>query len=72
MSGSKTWGDGVAQLVQRRIPDPKDRGSNPGRSTRIIRVFPSQNMCADSLSVCPTPVCIRTHKNDDVSTIKIM
>ena len=26
-------GDGVAQLVERRNRDPKDRGSNPVRST---------------------------------------
>ena len=34
-----------------------------------VEFFPSQKCCADSLSVCPTPVCvgdIRTHKNDHV------
>ena len=25
----REWGDGVAQLVERRTQDPKDRGSNP-------------------------------------------
>ena len=48
-----------------------DEGSNPVRSTRKL-VFLSQKCCADSLSVCPTPVCIRTHKNDHVRTIKIL
>ena len=28
--------------------------------------------CVDSLSVCPTPVCIRTHKNDHIRTLKIL
>ena len=28
--------------------------------------------CADSLSVCPTPVCIRTHITDHVCTLKIL
>ena len=43
------YGDGVAQWVERRTRDPKTRGSNPVRSTRT-------KCCADSLSVCPTPV----------------
>ena len=43
----------------------KDRGSNPVRGTRtFLWVFPSQKCCADSLSVCPAPVC--RHKNDHV------
>ena len=29
------WGGGVAQLVERRTQDPKTRGWNPVRSTRI-------------------------------------
>ena len=30
-----------------------------------VGVSPSDKCCADSLSaVCPTPVCIHTHKND--------
>ena len=45
-------GDGVALLVERCTPDPKTRGSNPVRSTRV---FPSQKCCADSLSVFPKP-----------------
>ena len=39
---------------------------------KYVRVFPSQKRCADSLSVYPTPVCIRTHKNDHVRTLKIL
>ena len=61
--------DGVAHLVERRIWDPKIQkigGSNPAcvRSTRknVVRVFPSQKCCANSLSVCLSPVCTRTHK----------
>ena len=62
-------GDGVAQVVDHRTRDPKIRGSNPSRSTR--KSFPESKCCADSLSVCPTPVCLRTHKNDHVRTLKI-
>ena len=50
--------DGVAQWVERRTWDPKDEGTNPGWSTRKMWVFPSQKCSADSLSVCPTPVCV--------------
>ena len=39
---------------------------------KYVRVFPSQKSCADSLSVCPTPVCTHMHKNDDVRTLKIL
>ena len=35
-------------------------------------IFPSKKCCADSLSVYPTPVCIRTQKNDHVCTLKIL
>ena len=39
-----------------------DPSSNPVRSTRRkIWVLPSQKCCTDSLSVCTTPMCIRTH-----------
>ena len=70
-------GDGVAQLVERQTPDPKTRGSNHVcvRSTRkIVIIFQSQKCCADSLSVCVrvTLVCIRTHTNDHVRTLKIL
>ena len=43
-----------------------------GAQDKFVRVFLSQKYCADSLSVCPTPVCIRTHKNDHVRTLKVM
>ena len=39
-----------------------------GAQEQFVRDFPSQKCRADSLSVCPTPVCI--HKN--VRTLKIM
>ena len=35
-------------------------------------VFLSLKGCADSLSVSPTPVCIRMHTKDHVSTLKIL
>ena len=62
--------NGVAQLVERRTQDPRDEGSNLVRYTR--QVFRSLTCFADSLSVCPTPVCMLTHKNDNVSTLKIL
>ena len=66
------WGDVVAQLVERQTPDRKDEGSNPVRSTRNNCEFFRVKKCADLLSVCPTPVCICTHKNDHVHTLKIL
>ena len=37
---------------------------------KYLWVCPSQKRYADLLSVCPTPVCIRTYKNDYVRTRK--
>ena len=65
------WHSGL--IVRASTRDPKTRGSNPVWSTRQICVsFSESKCCADSLSVCPTPVCIRTHKNDHVRTLKIL
>ena len=61
--------DGVTQVVERLTRDPKTRGSNPAyvSSTRTIcESFFESKCCADSLSVCPPPVCTRTLKNDHV------
>ena len=33
---------------------------------QFVRVVSSQKLCADSLLVCQTPVCTRTHKNNHV------
>ena len=58
--------DGVAQLVVHWTRDPtKDPRFKP-RQDKFVRVFRSQKSCGDSLSVCPIPVCIHTHKNDHV------
>ena len=56
-----TRGDGLAQWQERWIGDPKVEGSNPVMSTVFCQ---SQKGCADSLSVCQTPVCVyaRTRK----------
>ena len=64
--------DGVAQLVERWTWDPKTGGSNPVRSTRKICESFSDSKCWADLSVCPAPVCVRTHKNDDVRTLQIL
>ena len=61
------WGDGVAQWVKRRTRIQKVEGSNPappsGAQENNCESFSESKCCADSLSVCPIPVCIRTHKN---------
>ena len=66
--------DVVSQLVERRPRDPMDsmtRGSNPVRSTiKHCESFSESKCCTDSLSVCPTPVWISTHKN--VRTLRIL
>ena len=58
------------ELVERRTQDSTTSVtpvSNTVRSRMMFfRVFPSQKCCADSLSVFPSPVCIRTHKNDHI------
>ena len=43
-----------------------------GAQEQFVIVYPSQKWCADLLSVCPTPACIRTHKNDHVRTLKTL
>ena len=50
----------------------KVEGLNPIRGTRKTSSFLSQKGCADSLSLCPTPVCICTHTNDHVRTLKTL
>ena len=69
----------VAQYLERRPQDPMDSmtgGSNPVKEqhqNKIVSVFSSQKWCADSCSVCPIPrVCIRTHENNHVRTLKIL
>ena len=61
-------GGGVAQLVERRTQAPKDRGSNPVKSTRrICEFFRVKNVVLTR----PPPVYY-THKNDHVRTLKIL
>ena len=68
---SGTW---WLKLVEHRPQDPMDsrtRGSNPVRSTnKIYESFSESKCCAGSLLVCPTPVCIHTHKH--VCTLRIL
>ena len=70
--GITSRGDGMAQWLECWTWDLKIEGSNPVRSTRKTSFFPSQKGCADSLSVCPTYVCIRTHTENHVRTLKIL
>ena len=59
------WDDWVAQLVERRTPDSMTQGPDPvGNTRKTWGLYPSQKYHADSLPVCPTPVCIRTHNSD--------
>ena len=68
-------GDRVAQWLERRTRDSVTsvtRVRTPlGAQGNFVIFVPSQT-CADSLSVCPTPVCIRTRKDDHVRTLKIL
>ena len=43
-----------------------------GEQGKNWEFFLSQKCCADSPSVCPTPLWIRTHKNGYVCTLKIL
>ena len=66
------WSDRVAQLLERRIKIRSPEVRTPsGAQQKIVRVFMIQKYCADSLPVCLTPVCMRTHKNAHVRTLKI-
>ena len=62
-------GNGVARLVEIQRPEVQTPSE---AQEKFVRVFLSQKCCADSLSVCPTPVCIRTHKNEHIRTLKIL
>ena len=55
-----------------RFYEISDLSSNPSEAQETSVSSSESNMCADSLSVCPTPVCMRMHKNDHVRTLKIM
>ena len=64
----------VAQLVQRRLRDPKDPRfeARPEHKKSFESISESKfSECGLVGSVCPTPMCIRTHKNDHVRTFKI-
>ena len=43
-----------------------------GAQAKFVRVIPTVKCCANSLSVCLTPVCTHTHKNDRVCMLKIL
>ena len=70
-----TKGDGVAQLVEHRLDIQRSEVRTPSGTQykKNCESFSESNFCADSLSsVCPTPVCIRTHNNGHVRTLKIL
>ena len=50
--------------------DPKNRGLNTRPELTKNVFFASQKCCADSLSVCQSPVCIRTHENEHVRLLR--
>ena len=52
------WDDGVAQLVERRTQDLKDRGSNPIRSTITICEFFSDKNVVLTRCRCAQPPCV--------------
>ena len=65
----------MAQLVVRRIRDPKTRGSNPVRSTRnnCESLYRVKHVVLTRCPCVSNPcVYIRTHKNDRVRTLKIL
>ena len=57
-----------------RASDSKSKGprfkSRPEHNKNKSEFFLIQKLCADSLSVCPTPTCIHRHKNDHVRTVR--
>ena len=66
-------GCGVGSVVRALDCSSKGRGFKSRQEHKInVEFSSSQKGCADSLSVCPTPVCMRTHTKDHVRTLKIM
>ena len=64
-------GDGAPQWVERLTSQSKARvGFPPGAREKLNEFFKVKNVVL-TLSVCPTPVCIRTHKNNHVLTLKM-
>ena len=68
---SHTWGDRVAQLVvsDSRLKKKTEVRIPPGAQEKLVSF--SESKYADSLLVCPTPICICTHKNDYVRTLSM-
>ena len=65
------WGDGVSVGLKIQRPEVRIPPASEAQE-KCVRVFLSQKYCADSLSVCPTPVCTSTRKDDHVRTLKIL
>ena len=56
-------GDGLAQWLQRCTGHPKVEGFESRQEHKNnFEFFRVKKGYADSLSVCPNPVCIRTHR----------
>ena len=68
--------DGVARLVQRRglqVERPQVRTpSASGAQENIVSFVLVKNVVLTRCRCAQPPVCIRTHKNDHVRTLKIM
>ena len=64
-------GVGVVQLVERRTREPKDPRFEPNQEHKKM-FFPVKNVVLTRYRCCPTPVCIRTDKNDHVRSLSIM
>ena len=70
---SKWWGGSIGRALNSRSKDPgfkpwprQEQKNNWWEFFRVKKCY------ADSLSECPTPVCIHTHTNRHVHTLKIL
>ena len=65
------WNEGVARLVEHWAQDSMKSVTWVQTSSWVQETFVSFSK-SDSLSVCPTPMCIHIHKNDHIRMLNIL
>ena len=67
-----SWGDGVAQLVERQTQDPKVRTPSSGEQETIVSFSKCQNVVLTRCQFAQPPMCIHMHKKDHVRMLQIL
>ena len=66
--GGRVFGFEIQRSKRSEVRSPPASGAQE----QVVEFFTVKNAVLNSLSMCPTLVCIRTHKNDQVRTLKIL